>query len=387
MFGGAMARVAQAGVIAIFALSSGVQGQAPEHEPSLRVTSDSVHGEIIVELPPLSLPAHTSHHAAHQPPALAMVVPVTGWIYGYSGEMVDSAGRAIPIRLLHHVNLIVPQRRELFSTIMQRMGAAGAETPPVELPSIFGRPLLGYPVTSGDTLLLTAMVHNPTDQSYEGARVRVRMLYAPANTWPRPMSIYPFYLDVMPPAGVHAYDLPAGHSQKSWQGRPAVAGRILAVGGHLHKYGVALRFEDVTAGRLLWQTTPVTDSAGDVIGVPTKTFWWRLGIPVRPDHEYRLTAVYDNPTGHAIPDGAMGALGGVIVPNHMSAWPVVDRLSAEYQHDVRVTYDTTMTDMDMPGMDDESPGSVGDAHAGNHASVHAAIATSGNPPRRPAQTP
>jgi hypothetical protein len=83
----------------------------------------------------------------------------------------------------------------------------------------------------------------------------------------------------------------------------------------------------------------------------------------------------------------MGAMGGVIVPNHMSAWPVVDRLSAEYQRDVRVTYDTTMTGMDMPGMDDESPGSVGDAHAGNHASVHAAIATSGNPPRRPAQTP
>ena len=281
------------------------------------------------------------------------------------------------------------QRREFFSTIMQRMGAAGAETPPVELPSIFGRPLLGYPVTSGDTLLLTAMVHNPTDQSYEGARVRVRMLYAPANTWPRPMAIYPFYLDVMPPAGVHAYDLPAGHSEKSWQGRPAVAGRILAVGGHLHKYGVALRFEDVTAGRVLWQTTPVTDSAGEVIGVPTKTFWWRLGIPVRPDHEYRLTAVYDNPTGHAIPDGAMGAMGGVIVPNHMAAWPVVDRLSAEYQHDVRVTYDTTMTDMDMPGMDDESSEPVGDAHAGIRAIANAAMAAPppGNPSRRTAQTP
>ena len=316
-----------------------------------------------------------------------MVVPVTGWIYGYSGEMVDSAGRQIPIRLLHHVNLIVPERRELFSTIMQRMGAAGAETPPVELPSVFGRPLLGYPVTRGDTLLLTAMVHNPTDRGYEGARVRVLMRYAPANTWPHPMAIYPFYLDVMPPAGVHAYDLPAGHSEKSWEGHPAVAGRILAVGGHLHKYGVALRFEDVTTGRLLWQTTPVTDSSGEVVRVPTKTFWWRLGVPVRPDHSYRLTAVYDNPTGHEIPDGAMGALGGVIIPDHLSAWPAVDRASAEYQHDVRVTYDTTMTDMDMPGMDDEPAQSAGSTGVSAPTSDRSTVVTTATSIRRPAPTP
>jgi len=329
--------------------------QVPEAGPTVQVTNDSIHREIIVELSPLSLPAHASHHSAKQPPPRAVALPLTGWIEGYSAEVVDSAGHPIPREILHHLNLIVPERRELFSTIMQRMGAAGAETPPVAMPAVFGHPVVGYPVHRGDTVLVVAMLHNPTARSYEGARLRVRLPYATERTWPHPVSIFPFYLDVMPPAGGHAYPLPPGHSERSWEGRPAVPGRILAVGGHLHEYGVALRLEDVTAGRVLWQTAPVTNAAGEIVSIPTHSFWWRLGLPIRPDHTYRLTAVYDNPTGKAIPDGAMGALGGVFLPDNVAAWPAVDRTSAEYQRDVQVTYETGMGDMnDMQGMHDMS---------------------------------
>jgi hypothetical protein len=31
--------------------------------------------------------------------------------------------------------------------------------------------------------------------------------------------------------------------------------------------------------------------------MPATRFVWRLGVPVRPDHVYRITAEYDNPTG------------------------------------------------------------------------------------------
>jgi hypothetical protein len=363
----------------------------------LHVTTDSVHREIIVELSPLTLPAHTSHHTMPQPPPRVMVFPVTGWIEGYSGELVDSSGRAIPGRLLHHLNLIVPQRRELFSTIMQRMGAAGAETPPVALPTVMGHPVLGYPVSRGDTLLIVAMLNNPTAIGYTGARMRVRMPYAAQNTWLRPLSIYPFYLDVTPPAGPHGYDLPAGHSEKSWEGRPAVPARILAVGGHLHKYGVALRFTDVTTGHVLWQTAPSIDAAGEVVGMPTRKFWWRLGVPIHPDHTYRLTAVYDNPTGKAIPDGAMGALGGVVMPDDMDAWPMVDRASAEYQRDVQVTYEGGMSDMHDMDMSDsmqdstDPPGAAPRVSSGasgaSHEGMREGMLTGSLPPRRTAQTP
>lgn len=391
IFCSAAFKAARAGLIAIIVCGTAAAAQAAATEPTLQVTTDTVHREIIVELSPLNLPARTPHHDAMQAVARATVIPVTGWIEGYRGEMLDSAGRLLSSRLIHHLNLIVPQRRELFSSIMQRMGAAGAETPPVELPRIMGHAVIGYPVARGDTLVISTMVHNPTDRGYVAARERVRLSYAPENTWPKPIAIYPFYLDVMPPAGRHSYDLQAGQSSKSWEGQPAVAGRILAVGGHMHKYGVALRFEDVTASRVLWQSAPETDAAGEIVGMPTTTYWWRLGIPVHPDHTYRLTAVYDNPTGAVIRDGAMGAFGGVFHPNDMDAWPVVDRSTPEYQRDVQETYSTDMSDMDMdmddmhdmPDMHRSSATAAGGAHAG----MPEGMPPDSTPTRRTAQTP
>jgi hypothetical protein len=387
ILGGAAFEAVRAGLAAVIVCCTAAAAQTAATEPTLRVTTDSVHREIIVELSPLNLPAYTAHHDAMQAVARAMVIPVTGWIEGYRGEMIDSAGRRLPNQLIHHLNLIVPQRRELFSTIMQRMGAAGAETPPVELPQVLGHPIIGYPVTAGDTLLISTMVHNPTGQTYDDARVRVHLSYATAGTWPKPIAIYPFYLDVMPPAGRHSYDLPAGHSFKSWQGHPAVAGRILAVGGHMHKYGVVLRFEDVTTHRVLWQSAPETDSRGEITGMPTTTYWWRLGIPVHPDHIYRLTAVYDNPTGAMIRDGAMGAFGGVFHPDDIGAWPVVDRSTPEYQRDVKETYSTDMADMDMDMDDMHDMRVMHGASASAAAGAHPSTPSDGNLTRRTAQTP
>ena len=375
---------------ALFVAYSTVGAQAPAAPaPTLRYTVDEVHREVIVELSPLDLPAHATHHQVQQPAPQVLVVPITGWFEGYSGEVVDSAGHHAPNVLIHHLNLIVPQRRELFSTIMQRMGAAGAETRPVELPEVLGHAVLGYPIDKGDSLLITLMLNNPTDVAYHNARLRVHLRYAPRDVWPSPISIFPFYLDVTPPAGPHGYDLPAGHSEKSWEGRPAVAGRILAIGGHLHQYGVDIVLTDVTAGRVIWHTAPVTDAERRILQIPTKTYWWRLGIPIFPDHTYRATAVYDNPTGHAIPDGAMGTIGGVFLPADVSRWPPVDPTTAEYKRDVTSTYDTQMDDMDdMQGMDGAPSatrlvaGTTGDSHAG----MRKGMLNTSIPTRRPAQT-
>jgi hypothetical protein len=165
-----------------------------------------------------------------------------------------------------------------------------------------------------------------------------------------PMRVYPFYLDVMPPASVHRFDLPPGHFEKSWEGKPAVDGRIMAVGGHLHEYGTELRLEDVTDGRVMWRTTPRLGADGEVVGMAQDRFIWRLGLPIRADHTYRLVAVYDNPTGSAIPDGGMGALGGIVVPARSAVWPSVDETDPQYALDMELVHrggtDETMA-MDM----------------------------------------
>jgi hypothetical protein len=306
--------------------------------PTLRIALDSAKQEVVVELAPLDLPRQSGHT---EPPAQRVVMPVDGWLHGYAVDIVDAAGRPLPHELIHHVDLIVPQKRELFSPIMLRLGAAGAETPPVELPSV-----LGFRVHRGDTLLVATMFHNDTDHDVAGARMIVRLPYVPASSWWHPATIYPFYLDVMPPAGPKSYDLAPGHSEQSWQGRPAVGGRILGMGGHVHKYATRLSLTDVTAGRVIWAATPITDRSGEIVGMPLKTYWWRLGLRIDPAHTYRLTAVYDNPTGQMIPLGAMGALGGVFIPDDATAWPSVDRAASDYVSDLQAT--TTV--MVMSGM-------------------------------------
>ena len=301
-------------------------------EPLLSVRQDTENNEIIFEIGPLHLEANAGHGDVTQPKAQAVALPASGYLHGFTTEMIGADGKPIPSMLLHHVNIISPQRRELFSPIMQRVGAAGSETGPVTIPRF-----LGYPVNAGDSLLFTSMFHNPTNKAYHNARLRIRMRYTGEKAWHPRWAIQPFYLDVMPPAGLHAYDLPPGRSTRSWQGQPAVNGRILALGGHLHKYGIAIKLEDLTEGKVVFESSPELDENGNVIGMPKKFYIWKLGIPLRADRTYRLTAIYDNPTGQTLVGGGMGALGGVLMPDDEDPWPGVEKTHPDYQHDLKVT--------------------------------------------------
>lgn len=291
----------------------------------MRVYEDRAHGELVVESAPIDLAARSGH--AQVLPTQA-AVPVGGWLHGYSVELVDGRGRTLPQTLLHHVIVTVPNRRGLFNPIMLRLVAAGHETPVVHLPS-----LLGYRLHAGDRLLIAAMLDNERADAYQGVRVRVRMPMKSADAWIRPIGIVPFSMDVMPTGTQRAWDLPPGRSHRSWEGRPAVAVRMLGIGGHLHRYGTALRLEDVTAGTVIWNGIPVRDASGEVLRMPTKTFL--TGVALRPDHVYRLSAFYDNPTGRTIPAGGMGAAGGAVIPSDADAWPTVDRTNPEFLLDLR----------------------------------------------------
>jgi hypothetical protein len=267
-------------------------------------------------------------------------------------DLVDENGDPVP-RLLHHLNLIAPDRRELFSRIMLRIGAAGSETRPYSLPLF-----LGYRVHAGDSLLVTAMLHNPTPRGYDGVRLRVHLEVIPAMSWIRPIAIWPLYLDVMPPAGTHSFDVPPGRSLQSWEGRPAVAARLLAAGSHIHQYGTVLRFEDVSTGEVIWEARPTIGARREVLSMPVRYFL-PFGVRLYPDHLYRLTAEYDNPTGKVLVDGGMGALGGIVMLDSETGWPGVARDDPEYQHDVRVVNTPSSS---HHGSDHDS-GDAGAAHS------------------------
>jgi len=279
---------------------------------------------------PVRLDAGSGHL---RPPVQLVELPLAGWLHGFEWEMRDQDGDHLPDRLLHHVNVIDPDNRELFSSIPRRIMAAGRETKSERLPG-----LLGYPIAPGTRVLISAMFAGLPDESFDEAYLHIELPVTPADDHGllRPRNIYPFYLDVMGPVGEKEFPLPPGTHGRSWEGRPAIGGRLLGIGGHLHNYGDWIRLEDVTAGKVLWEGVPELDDAGVVSGIPTGKLWWRGGVRIRPDHVYRISVQYTNPLTVPAPDGAMGALGGVILADR-AEWPEFDRGDADYVEDLRNT--------------------------------------------------
>ena len=260
-------------------------------------------------------------------PVQLVRVPVDVWLHGFSWSVVDGQGRELPAELLHHVNLIDPDRRELFGPAARRVVAAGRETSAFRTPS-----LLGYPLARGTRLLVTAMFANPFPDSVPHAELRVRLHFSPRpRRGPEPLAIFPFHMDVMGPVGIKSFPVPPGRTVKSWEGSPAADVRVLALGGHMHDHARLLLLEDVTTGRTLWRAVPER-RASRVVGVPRAQPWRRGGLRLVRDHVYRVTVEYDNPTDTAIAHGGMGLVAGVVTGR--APWPPVDPADPDYAADL-----------------------------------------------------
>ncbi|HKK28478.1 MAG TPA: hypothetical protein VKB18_10375, partial [Gemmatimonadota bacterium] len=181
--------------------------------------------EVIVG--PVRLPSGMPHYRV---PTQVVSIPDLGWIHGFSWRITDADGNRLPDDLLHHVNLIDPDRRQLFTPISRRIMAAGRETRAVSLP-----PIMGIPTHSAMRLVVASMFANSSGTSYEGAYLHVTLEYVPrGERLVRPVEVYPFYVDVMGPLGVKDFPVPPGRTERSWEGRPAIDARILGLGTHMH---------------------------------------------------------------------------------------------------------------------------------------------------------
>ena len=325
---------------------------APPAAAGARIFTDPALGHLVIDLAPTDLPAHTPHHMLAQPPVATLAIPASGTIYGFRVQVVDSAGRTLPDELIHHFNLIDPDHRELFLPISRRLLAAGHETGTIRLPWL----LFGLPLERGQHVVASAMVENLTATSYHDARVRLTMDFIPdGRPWPL-FRASPWQMDVAFPVGDKSFSLPPGRSSRSYEGSPAIPGKIVGLGGHMHDYGRLIEFSDVTTGEPIYHAAPVTDSGGHIESVPVAFLygWTRLGVHIVPQHRYRVTVAYDNPTGQPIPDGGMGVVGGLFVPDHGVTWPAAnphDSLySGDFQHYMRLTGDhgMTMPETSMP---------------------------------------
>jgi hypothetical protein len=163
------------------------------------------------------------------------------------------------------------------------------------------------------------------------------MSFTPAKRpWPL-FSASPWQMDVAFPVGDKSFTLPPGRSSRSYEGSPAVPGKIVGLGGHMHDYGRVIEFADVTTGEVIYRAAPVADSGGHIESIPIAMLygWTRLGVHIVPEHRYRIAVSYDNPTGAPIADGGMGVVGGLFVPDRGVTWPAAEPGDSLYQKDYR----------------------------------------------------
>lgn len=292
---------------------------------------DALVQTLILELDPVNVVVGGSHDAG-QPSPLHTSFEFSGWMHGFETEVVDGNGEVIPLE--YHVKVMAPEQRELFSPLMLRLVGSAAETGEIRLPRH-----AGYPFQAGDSLLVTAMLHpNYTDGTLppggrlEDVRVRVRMYYSEPGPWTDPASVYPIFTHVTEPGVETFYDMPPGRSTRCFEVSPAVDGTVIALGGHLHRFGAAISLQESASGEVLWSTEAVRSPEGEVLAVPPELLVRSGSIELKADRRYRIVAAYDNPTGEVVRDGAMGTLGGVFLTDN--PWPSVDRDDAVYRWDV-----------------------------------------------------
>lgn len=341
--------------------------------PELPATSEYVMVENHTEervidfvIGPLNLPSGMEHLRL---PIQMAEIPVDGWLHGFEVTMEDGEGNALPMDLLHHVNFIDPDKRDVFAPIARRVLAAGRETDQKSLPA-----LLGYPSQAGDRMLISAMFANPVGTDYPQAYLRVRISYSlEEDGILQPRDVYPIYLDVMGPVGAKGFPVNPGKTVHSYETSPAIEGRILGIGGHLHDFAKTLRLEDVTEGKIIWEAEPQYDEQGRLTGVSEGRLWMTGGVKVVPDHVYRIYVEYENPMPHPAPDGGMGAIGGVIWVSKDVVWPEFERHNPVYVADLINTLEAPEkagghdhgSQGEMDGMDHDAMPSEGGMSSGH----------------------
>ncbi|MDT8341087.1 MAG: hypothetical protein RQ751_06205 [Longimicrobiales bacterium] len=315
-------------------------------EPGVHTRVDSERNEVVMVAGPFTIPAGTmdhgsgaSHggHGAHmegmKTPLVPLVWPVDGGLRGFRLGLFRPDGTRLPRDLIHHMNALHFDRRELIYPVATRLIAVGSETPDILLPESHQ-----VRMARGDSVGWYIMWNNETGRAIEDVYVELALPYGEAPE-PGHTPLTTLYFDTNLTVGEEtSFDVPPGRSEKAHEFRVPVGGTILAAGGHVHDYGVEVRLEEVETGRVLFRLESDRDGEGRVSSVEQKIFrsffgLFESGIRLEPGRSYRVVGVYDNPTGETIPMGGMAQIGGLFRPDTPARWPATDRTDAGYRLD------------------------------------------------------
>ncbi len=311
---------------------SAADPRSPVAEPQVSIAVDSAHGEVIITAGPYDLPNMPPDMAEMHmgsPQVLRFAWPLDGGLRGFNLSMQTADGKPLPRSVIHHLIAVNFDRRQIVYQMVERLFGWGKETDPVMLPAG-----VGVPLAKGQHLGVYAMWHNDSGRDIHGAYLKMTLAYIPKPKLQNP--VLPMYVDVNNHiGGVTTFDLPPGKSSRSYDFEFPLNGRLIGIGGHLHDYGVAVRFEDAESGKVLVRLKSDRDNKGEISKVGR--FIWGFheeALPIEAHHKYRVVAEYDNPTARTITQGGMGHINGVFSPDNMAEWPVLDLANADIKRDI-----------------------------------------------------
>ena len=326
-------------ILFLLVVPAGLLAQDDAVEAAFAIRVDSARHEVVLTVGPFVLPSMAAGaHGAHGPAGhdesrmpqfnFKFQWPVDGTGRGFRMTLRDAEGKKVSQRVLHHLNVINQDRRQLLLPLQERIMAVGRETPAIMLPAT-----VGLPLTRGTRMRLNIMWHNETPHDVDAVWMDIRIRYSPANLLPRPVLTLPLSMDVADMKGrPNTFTVPAGRSEVAREFDMPVTGRLLGVNGHMHDWGTELRLEDAVSGKVLTRLTPTLDSLGKIHRMPTRLYGIAGdGLRLRAERRYRIVVVYDNPTGAPMA-GVMGHLDGLISVSEadLARWPALDNPAVAY---------------------------------------------------------
>jgi hypothetical protein len=299
--------------IATSALAQHEHQMVMHHDPAakLEMHDDPAAQVLTVRLGPIKLPAHADHMTVAQPPDLFFGIPFDGWLVAYHPRLTDQAGDTLSAPLLHHVAFWNTRRSDFIcSNSEEHIFGAGTEMNDWQ-----AVPGIGYRVHPRDRIRVSSMFYNPTATDHGQTYLEVKIEYRPA-AGAQLKSVYPAWFDVKQCADDDRYDLKPGANVTSGILKMERSGALLGVGGHMHNYGRQLVFENLTRNETIATLESKLDDQGRLQSIPVVYFMDRGGYHLGKGEMVKVTATYQNNSGHDLPQGAMGMVVGYFIPDN-----------------------------------------------------------------------
>jgi plastocyanin len=304
-------------VVVVLVVPGGSPDSAAAELPRREVTSpptehhaDESLRTYVVRVGPFSIGGYQTfrHNDVVEPP------PVAGSIVGMDARIVDLNGDEIPqAELMLHHNVFTNggpdgKRKDGAcpdNAVRERFYGTSEELRPLTLPRGYG-----YPTAPADKWRMIWMAMNHRHET-RNAYVEYRVTVDPDELKP----VTPYWLSVVPCVSDPQYTVPGGGSAGSTHTKAKTfampkAGRIVAVGGHLHGGSHKLRLTQPACGnRPIARSDPTYAVPDDPIYKvhpllhepdPKSISWsqWSEGWAIGQGEKLRVSAVYDNTRPH-----------------------------------------------------------------------------------------